>query len=54
MVFLIKKKIKGKNYYSLAEYNKNKKDKVRIIKYLGSAEKIKEIVEFYEKSKNKD
>jgi len=51
MVFLIKKKIKGKSYYSLARYNKNKKDKVEIVKYLGSAEKIKEMVEFYEKNK---
>ena len=51
MVFLIKKKIKGKSYYSLAKYGKEKKGKVEIIKYIGNAQKIKEIIEFYEKHK---
>jgi len=51
-MYLRAKKVKGKTYYYLVEYSKvNGKIKQKIVAYLGNAEKIFEMFEFYEKHK---
>ena len=52
MVYIRKKKIKGKVYYYIVEgqYSNKGKPKQKVIKYLGNVENIIKKIEFWEKN----
>ncbi|MEK6839979.1 MAG: hypothetical protein AABX72_03490 [Nanoarchaeota archaeon] len=52
-MYLRTKKVKGKTYYYLVEYSKvNGKIKQKMVAYLGNAEKVKEMFDFYQENKD--